>query len=246
MNYRRVMRISSLIKVAAPLTGVVLVLAGCGAEQDAEPTRRRTVRDRRQRNPRTQNLGAGASRRDGHHLPKHLHQSGGGHRLPQGHDRRCAPAATRWSPPTRWPPRRPVRCSATAGPPPTRWSPRRRCSAWSSRSPPASAAAASCSTTTRRRVRCRPTTAERSRPPPRPRTICAGSPTPTAPNPSPTPAHPAAPSACPASCGSCRTSTPSTARPAGATCSTPPSRSPTTASTSARGWRPPSPTPRRN
>ena len=36
---------------------------------------------------------------------------------------------------------------------------------------------------------------------------------------SPTPAHPAAPSACPASCGCCRTSTPSTARPRGATCS---------------------------
>ena len=36
---------------------------------------------------------------------------------------------------------------------------------------------------------------------------------------------------------------PSTARRPGATCSTPPSRWPTTASTSARGWPPPSPTP---
>lgn len=38
MNYRRVMRISSLIKVAAPLTGVVVILAGCGAEQSTEPS----------------------------------------------------------------------------------------------------------------------------------------------------------------------------------------------------------------
>jgi len=32
MNYRRVMRIPSLRKAAAPLAGVVLVLAGCAAE----------------------------------------------------------------------------------------------------------------------------------------------------------------------------------------------------------------------
>ena len=38
MNYRRVMRIPSLGKVAAPLAGVVLVLAGCGAEENAPPT----------------------------------------------------------------------------------------------------------------------------------------------------------------------------------------------------------------
>ena len=38
MNYRRVMRISSLRKVTAPLTGVVLVLAGCSAQQNAPPT----------------------------------------------------------------------------------------------------------------------------------------------------------------------------------------------------------------
>jgi gamma-glutamyltranspeptidase / glutathione hydrolase len=38
MNYRRVMRIPSLRKVAAPLTGVVLVLAGCAAEESAPPT----------------------------------------------------------------------------------------------------------------------------------------------------------------------------------------------------------------
>ncbi len=38
MNYRRVMRISSLTKVMAPLTGVMLVLAGCGAEENAEPS----------------------------------------------------------------------------------------------------------------------------------------------------------------------------------------------------------------
>ena len=89
MNYRRVMRISPLIKVTAPLAGVMLVLAGCGAEENAEPSRRGTVRDHRQRHPRTQDLGGGASRRDGHHLPKHLHQSRGRHRLPQGHDRRA-------------------------------------------------------------------------------------------------------------------------------------------------------------
>ena len=38
MNYRRVMRIPSLGKVAAPLAGVVLVLAGCAAEENAPPT----------------------------------------------------------------------------------------------------------------------------------------------------------------------------------------------------------------
>jgi gamma-glutamyltranspeptidase / glutathione hydrolase len=38
MNYRRVMRISSLTRVMAPLTGVMLVLAGCGAEDNAEPS----------------------------------------------------------------------------------------------------------------------------------------------------------------------------------------------------------------
>ena len=38
MNYRRVMRIPSIGKVAAPLAGVVLVLAGCAAEQNAPPT----------------------------------------------------------------------------------------------------------------------------------------------------------------------------------------------------------------
>ena len=32
MNYRRVMRIPSLRQTAAPLMGVVLVLAGCAAE----------------------------------------------------------------------------------------------------------------------------------------------------------------------------------------------------------------------
>jgi gamma-glutamyltranspeptidase / glutathione hydrolase len=34
MNYRRVMRIPSLVKVGAPLAGVVLVLAGCAAEEE--------------------------------------------------------------------------------------------------------------------------------------------------------------------------------------------------------------------
>ena len=38
MNYRRVMRIPSPGKVAAPLAGVVLLLAGCAAEQNAPPT----------------------------------------------------------------------------------------------------------------------------------------------------------------------------------------------------------------
>ncbi len=38
MNYRRVMRISSLIKVMSPLTGVVVILAGCGAEQSPAPS----------------------------------------------------------------------------------------------------------------------------------------------------------------------------------------------------------------
>jgi gamma-glutamyltranspeptidase/glutathione hydrolase len=38
MNYRRVMRIRSLRKAAAPLAGVVLVLAGCAAEENAPPT----------------------------------------------------------------------------------------------------------------------------------------------------------------------------------------------------------------
>jgi gamma-glutamyltranspeptidase/glutathione hydrolase len=38
MNYRRVMRISCLRKAAAPLAGVVLVLAGCAAEENAPPT----------------------------------------------------------------------------------------------------------------------------------------------------------------------------------------------------------------
>ena len=37
MIYRRVMRIPSLRKVAAPLAGIVLVLAGCGAEENAPP-----------------------------------------------------------------------------------------------------------------------------------------------------------------------------------------------------------------
>ncbi len=37
MNYRRVMRIPSFRKVTAPLAGVVLVLAGCGAEENAPP-----------------------------------------------------------------------------------------------------------------------------------------------------------------------------------------------------------------
>src|SRR4029077_13543038 len=38
MNYRRVMRIPCLRKVAAPLAGVVLVLAGCAAKENAPPT----------------------------------------------------------------------------------------------------------------------------------------------------------------------------------------------------------------
>ena len=37
MNYRRVMRISPLIKVMAPLTGLAVVLAGCAADERAEP-----------------------------------------------------------------------------------------------------------------------------------------------------------------------------------------------------------------
>jgi gamma-glutamyltranspeptidase / glutathione hydrolase len=37
MHYRRMMRISSLTKVMAPLAGVGVVLAGCGAEESAEP-----------------------------------------------------------------------------------------------------------------------------------------------------------------------------------------------------------------
>ncbi len=37
MNYRREMRISSLKEVTAPLAGVVLVLAGCAAEESAPP-----------------------------------------------------------------------------------------------------------------------------------------------------------------------------------------------------------------
>ncbi len=38
MNYRRVMRIPSLRKVAAPLAGAVLALAGCAAEENAPTT----------------------------------------------------------------------------------------------------------------------------------------------------------------------------------------------------------------
>jgi gamma-glutamyltranspeptidase/glutathione hydrolase len=38
MNYRRVMRIRSLRKAVAPLAAVVLVLAGCAAEENAPPT----------------------------------------------------------------------------------------------------------------------------------------------------------------------------------------------------------------
>jgi gamma-glutamyltranspeptidase/glutathione hydrolase len=38
MNYRRVMRIPALRKAAAPLAGVVLVLAGCAAEENAPTT----------------------------------------------------------------------------------------------------------------------------------------------------------------------------------------------------------------
>jgi gamma-glutamyltranspeptidase/glutathione hydrolase len=38
MNYRRVMRIPSLRKAAAPLAGAVLILAGCAAEENAPPT----------------------------------------------------------------------------------------------------------------------------------------------------------------------------------------------------------------
>jgi gamma-glutamyltranspeptidase/glutathione hydrolase len=37
MNYRRVMRIPSLRKVAAPLAGVALVLAGCAAQEEGPP-----------------------------------------------------------------------------------------------------------------------------------------------------------------------------------------------------------------
>ncbi|AEV75817.1 gamma-glutamyltransferase [Mycolicibacterium rhodesiae NBB3] len=37
MNYRRVMRFSSLTKVMAPLTGIAVVLAGCAAEENPEP-----------------------------------------------------------------------------------------------------------------------------------------------------------------------------------------------------------------
>lgn len=37
MNYRRVMRTSSLRKVMAPLAGIMVVLAGCAAEEGAEP-----------------------------------------------------------------------------------------------------------------------------------------------------------------------------------------------------------------
>lgn len=37
MNYRRVMRFSALTKVIAPLTGVVVVLAGCAADENTEP-----------------------------------------------------------------------------------------------------------------------------------------------------------------------------------------------------------------
>ena len=44
--------------------------------------------DHRERHPGAQDLG-GAGRRDGHHLPKHLHQPRGRHRLPQGHDGRA-------------------------------------------------------------------------------------------------------------------------------------------------------------
>ena len=38
MNYRRVMRFSSLTKVMAPLTGAIVVLAGCAAEEGSEPS----------------------------------------------------------------------------------------------------------------------------------------------------------------------------------------------------------------
>jgi gamma-glutamyltranspeptidase / glutathione hydrolase len=38
MNYRRVMRISSLIKATAPLTGVVVILCACGAEPTTAPS----------------------------------------------------------------------------------------------------------------------------------------------------------------------------------------------------------------
>ncbi len=38
MNYRRVMRISSLKKVMAPLTGVAVVLAGCAAQEESAET----------------------------------------------------------------------------------------------------------------------------------------------------------------------------------------------------------------
>ena len=37
LNYRRVMRISALIRAAAPLAGVVLVLGGCAAEDNTPP-----------------------------------------------------------------------------------------------------------------------------------------------------------------------------------------------------------------
>jgi gamma-glutamyltranspeptidase / glutathione hydrolase len=37
MNYRQVMRISSPIKVMAPLTGVMILLAGCSAEERSQP-----------------------------------------------------------------------------------------------------------------------------------------------------------------------------------------------------------------
>ena len=201
MNYRRVMRIPSFRTVTVPLAGVVLVLAGCAAQESAPPAPAGPCAIVANGTPAPKTSAAAPPAEFAHHLPQHLHQSRGRHRLPQGHDRRAHRALR-------------GRHGQSAGHPDglrgaqgrrngrrRGWSPRRRCWGWSSRRPPGSAAAGSCSTTTPSRTPCRPTTAGRSPRRRPPRTTCAGSPTPTAPSPNPTPGRPAAPSACPASCG---------------------------------------------
>ena len=219
MNYRRVMRIPSCGKVDGP-AGRGRIGAGRMRRRARthRPHRGGPLLDHRERHPGAQDL-RGTRLRVRHHLPQHLDEPRGRHRLPQGHDGRAHgplrgghrqpaghPGGLRGAERGRHRGRRARHRAGGAGPGGAAVLRHRR------RRVPAVLRR-------RRGLRAglrRPRGGARRRPR---RTTCAGSPMPTAPSPSPTPVRPAGPSACPASCGCCRTSTPSTARPRGATCS---------------------------
>ena len=191
MIYRRVMRTPSFSKLTAPLVGVVLVLAGCGGQENAPPAA----------------AGPCAVVENGTPAPKTSEaawrQSRGGHRLSHGHDR-CEHGALRG---------RHSQPAGHAGG--LRGAQGRR---YRGRRPRDRSGGARTGRTAvvgdrRRRVpallrrhgelRYRPTTAARSPPPRRPRTTCAGSPTPIAPSPNPMHGPPAGPSGCREFCGCC-------------------------------------------